>query len=70
MDWLSPASFPIFGHFNCVVNKKARIQCNLSRSVEQRLWTPILMRNLKEGEMDQYVSLLNLLSGVLVGKRG
>ena len=48
---------------SCVVDKNAKVKCYLSFSGEQKVWIPILRRNLMEHEVGQLISLLNQLSG-------
>lgn len=54
--------------FNCALNKNARVHCYLSYSGGQKVWCPILRRNLKEHEEDQFISLINLLSGANIAE--
>lgn len=48
------------------MDKDAKVQDYLQIIGEQKVWSPILRRNLKEHEEDQLISLLNLLSEVYI----
>lgn len=64
VDHLLATQFPDL--FNCVVDKDAKVQDYLQIIGEQKVWSPILRRNLKEHEEDQLISLLNLLIEVYI----
>jgi len=52
------------------VDKEALDISYMTRVGGQLVWSPILRRNLKEREVDQLISLLNLLKGVHIRDRG
>ena len=52
--------------YNCAADKKAKIHCYMERFGDHYGWNPILRRNLKDNKLDQYKSLLNLLSGAQI----
>ena len=67
-EWPLARQFPNI--CNCALNKDARVHCYLSSSGEHKVWFPILRRNLKEHEEDEFISLINLLSGAYIAKGG
>ena len=65
---------PLANHFpnlcSRVVEKEAKVNCYLCFSGEQKVWTPILRRIIREDEEGHLMSLLNILSGVHIAEGG
>ena len=56
--------------FNCVVDKNANVNSYMLRNGDRMVWSPTLRRNLKDHEVPELISLLNILNGVHIPEGG